>query len=179
MWESLWKSLLIIMKQQSGFTLIELIVSMGILVILATFLIVTLNPFEQFLKSADAKRKSDLIQIQNALESYYQDAGRYPDSSDDYYIETTDADDPIKEWGDTWSPYIVTLPEDTGTKRYRYIGSSDGQSYWIYASLARGVKDPQVCNDGNACANVPADLLCGTNQADICNYGVSSPNVSP
>ncbi len=36
-----------------GFTLIELIVSIGILAIFSTFLITTLNPFEQFSKAAD------------------------------------------------------------------------------------------------------------------------------
>lgn len=168
-----------------GFTLIELIVSIGILVILATFLTVTMNPFEQFLKSQDAKRKSDLIQIQNALESYYQDQGRYPDSTGDpnYYIETTNVTDAVKEWGDNWSPYIVALPEEIGSKQYRYVAGTDGQSYWIYASLARGEKDPQVCNSGDPCENVPlvsgSPILCGTAQEDVCNYGVSSPNVSP
>ena len=36
---------------------------------------------EQFKKADDTKRKSDLAQIQRALEAYYQDFGMYPDDN--------------------------------------------------------------------------------------------------
>jgi type II secretion system protein G len=174
-----------------GFTLIELIVVIGILAILSVFLLLAVNPLEQYQKAQDARRKSDLSQIQKALEAYYQDKGRYPANSTDgnYYIQTTDVITPIKQWGESWSPYMTTLPKDNGTRRYIYSASPDGQSYWLYTSLQRDRKDPQTCiNTGNSinsndstCANVPGNgsVLCGAVSDEICNYGATSSNVSP
>lgn len=158
-----------------GFTLIELIVVVGILAILSTFLLTVLNPFEQFKKAQDARRKSDLAQIQKALETYYQDNTAYPTgtSGSSYEMFTSDG---IKNFGDSWGQYMTIIPKDIGTRRYIYV--SDGQSYYIYASLDRGAKDPQVCNNGSTCSNVPPNVVCGS-ATDICNYGVTSANVSP
>lgn len=172
------------MKRNSGFTLIELIVSIGILSVLSLFLLATLDPVGQYQKAEDARRKSDLSHIQKALEAYYQDNERYPATTGDpnFFMTTSDSSDPIKEWGTNWGSYIQIIPQDKGTRKYIYA-SSDGQSYYIYTSLQRGSKDPQVCNNGNACQNVPVvsgvAVSCGSSASDICNYGVSSSNVSP
>ncbi len=167
------------MRTKRGFTLIELIVVIGILAVLASGLITIFNPFTQFQKANDAKRKSDLSQIQKSLEVYYQDNGRYPDnpSAADYRIKGLNGN-PVA-WGLSWQPYINILPKDpNSTKQYVYYVSptSNGQGYYLYASLDRGDKDPQVCHaDGSKCDNAPIDASCGR----ICNYGISSPNVSP
>jgi type II secretory pathway pseudopilin PulG len=50
--------------------------------ILAMIAMATLDPISQFQKSSDARKKSDLSQIQKALEVYYEDAGRYPANPD-------------------------------------------------------------------------------------------------
>lgn len=157
-----------------GFTLIELIVVMGVLAIFSSFLVATLNPMEQFKKTSDSQRKNDLVQIQRALEVYYQDFGKYPDSTDYKIVYNSST----LGWGSAWAPYMNFLPKDPSASRsYIYVVSPNGQSYWIYASLERGGKDPQACNsDGSACSNVPGGVTCGSG---ICNYGVSSPNVSP
>ncbi len=162
-------------RNLTGFTLIELIVAVGVLAIFATFLLTTLNPFEQFKKAADAQRKNDLAQIQRAIEAYYQDFGTYPASSNNKISYNSST----LEWGSTWSPYIDVLPKDpSGSNSYIYVSGSNGQSYFLYASLDRGGKDPQACNSaGTACPNVPLGVTCGSGK--ICNYGVSSPNVSP
>ncbi|MCL5439272.1 MAG: hypothetical protein M1268_04810, partial [Patescibacteria group bacterium] len=71
------------------------------------------------------------------------------------------------------------LPSDPNkSKKYVYYSSQDGQSYYLYASLDREGKDPQACNGGNQCTNVPANVKCGS-ATDICNYGATSPNVNP
>lgn len=64
------------MKQQKGFTLIELLVVIAIIGLLSTLAVVSLNNARQ--KSRDAKRLSDIKQIQTALELYYNDANGYP-----------------------------------------------------------------------------------------------------
>lgn len=167
---------------QKGFTLIELITVVGILAILSGFVITTLDPLAQFQKANDGRRKSDLTQIQRALELYYQDNKEYPTNTASYQIQTTDAGDPVKEWGSSWLPYMNILPkEKDSTRRYVYVASSNKQSYYLYISLERGNKDPQVCNNGNTCINVPSNVYCGAdnNSNYKCNYGVTSSNVSP
>jgi len=164
-----------------GFTLVEILIVLAVIAVVGTLFILGVNPLEQLRKSNDAARKSDLSQLQKALELYYQDNGSYPPSSGDFKISIGSATLP---WGSPWLPYMKALPKDpTATRTYQYYSpvSSNGQSYYIYASLERGGKDPQACNQGNACnslvygAGFPPSTGCG----DVCNYGVSSPNVSP
>lgn len=160
--------------KNSGFTLVELMVVIGIIGIFSSFLIATLNPFEQFKKANDTSRKNDLSQMQRAFEAYYQDFQRYPESANYkiVYNSTT------LEWGNAFAPYMTTLPKDKGSgKTYIYVVSASGQAYYLYASLDRGGKDSAACTpDGSACPNVPMGVTCGSG---VCNYGVSSSNASP
>jgi len=178
--------LLPIIKIKLGFTLVELIVVIAIVGVMGGMVITILNPIAQLQKSADAKRKSDLSQISKALESYYSDHGTYPSVNNTYELVVIPAgsNDPIAlSWGSAWAPYMDTLPKDaTLSKKYIYYtpttGSGALQSYYLYTSLERGILDPQACTGEAGCPNVPNGVTCGT-EADICNYGVSSPNVSP
>ena len=169
--------------KNNGFTLIELIVVIGILSILAVVGLVAINPLVQFQKADDLRRKADLSQIQKALETYYQDNGSYPLSSvisPLYKITVPGQQTPtIIDWGHQWQPYMNLVPKDPGASK-NYVYYSTGQSYYLYASLDRGNKDPQSCQNLNAngeCQNVPGVNLCGTGAK--CNYGATSPNVNP
>lgn len=156
-------------SMQKGFTLIELILITGLIGVLMTGIIVFLNPLAQVNKTYDARRKSDLAQVQKALELYYQDNGRYPPVSSGYRINNLN-------WGSAWTPYMTALPTDPNapTRTYVYNASADGQSYWLYANLSRGADDPQACAGGNNCPYAPGTASCG----GVCNFGLSSPNVS-
>jgi len=66
------------MRKQRGFTLIELLVVIAIIGLLSTLAVVALNNAR--MKSRDAKRVSDVKQIQTALELYYNDVNLYPAS---------------------------------------------------------------------------------------------------
>lgn len=142
--------------------------------IIASLSFSAINPVEQFKKAHDVRRKADLAQVQRSLEAYYQDAGRYPQSLTNRVAPGGNA----LNWGTTWKPYIDVLPVDPdGNKNYSYWSDSTGQTYRLYASLDRGGKDEKACNvTGTACAGVQDGQSCGTG---ICNYGVTSPNVSP
>jgi general secretion pathway protein G len=66
-------------KSKRGFTLIELLVVIAIIGLLSTLSILALNSARA--RSRDAKRISDVRQIQTALEMYYNDNADYPDST--------------------------------------------------------------------------------------------------
>lgn len=63
---------------QRGFTLIELLVVIGVLGILATGLLATIDPLEQFRKGADSNRKTTSLELNNALTRYYATHGTFP-----------------------------------------------------------------------------------------------------
>jgi general secretion pathway protein G len=164
---------------RSGFTLIEVILAIALIAVLSVLALYAINPFEQLGKANDSKKKSDLAQIQRALELYYNDFGAYPSSSGNFTILVNSAE---VAWGGSWQPYMVKLPADPSGKKYIYYSppSSNGQTYYLYASLQRGNKDQQTCNSGNACTSLdqsgfPPSIACG----GTCDYGVSSSNVSP
>lgn len=178
-------------KNGAGFTLVEIVLVTAMIGVLSTTIIAIVNPLEQFQKGRDAQRKSDLAQIQRALEIYYQDYNKYPDDGTsnnnlDYHIDNI-------EWGSSFAPYMQRLPADPYPfRRYVYISEDPHQSYKLYASLERGEKDPSACNpDGNSqtndsCANAPPSPGqgdCGAkgflSQSHVCSYGVTSPNASP
>jgi prepilin-type N-terminal cleavage/methylation domain-containing protein len=167
------------LKKALGFTLIELITVIGVMAILATIGIAALDPMAQFQKSTDARKKSDLSQIQKALETYYGDASSYPENPitvGDYRIKSNDVSGTTIDWGMPWQPYMNILPKAPDSTNYVYYVSDDRQAYYLYASLSRGGKDPQACHaDGSKCDNAPVDASCG----GICNYGATSSNVNP
>ncbi len=76
---------------------------------------------------------------------------------------------------------MSVLPKDpTSSKKYVYYSTGkDGQTYYLYANLDRGGNDSQACfSTGSACSSAVSSGI-GTECGGNCNYGVSSPNVSP
>lgn len=80
-----------ILKNKSGFTLIELIIVVSIIGILATSIISFLNPVEYQKVSRDSLRISNLNSISQALELYFADNKSYPTAptGNDYTALTT------------------------------------------------------------------------------------------
>ncbi|HVU75495.1 MAG TPA: prepilin-type N-terminal cleavage/methylation domain-containing protein [Candidatus Paceibacterota bacterium] len=93
-------------KTTKGFTLIELLVVIAIIGILSSVVLASLNSARQ--KGRDAKRISDVKQIQLALELYYDANGKYPAT-----ISTSTLVTP---------GYIAALPQDpVGNTAYAYV----------------------------------------------------------
>ena len=67
-------------SKESGFTLIELLVVISIIGILSTLAVVSLNDARG--KARDAKRISDIKQVQTALELFLADRNGYPTGND-------------------------------------------------------------------------------------------------
>jgi len=66
-------------RRKAGFTLIELLVVIAIIGILSTLAVVALNSARQ--RARDAKRVSDVRQLQTAIELGYSETGGYPAAS--------------------------------------------------------------------------------------------------
>lgn len=166
---------------ESGFTIIQLVVVVGIIIIFLILSREIFNPEERFAKEEDARRKKDLQLIQNALETYYRDFGKYPDNDNEYRIQVIQDGRAVPiSWGDTWIPYLELVPKDPKSPRKWYVYVSSGQTYHLYASLTRAKQDSQACNHGlSKCDQAPDNKGCGTEIGDICSYGVTSSNTSP
>jgi prepilin-type N-terminal cleavage/methylation domain-containing protein len=69
---------------QSGFTLMELLIVIAIIGILATVLIVIINPARQLAKARDSERKSEIYSIVSAVDRYATEhSGTLPDTDGD------------------------------------------------------------------------------------------------
>lgn len=123
------------MVSARGFTIVELILVIGIIGILTGGLIIAINVPLQLQKARDGQRKTDLKQIQSALEFIRTDTGSYPAS--------------MPTCGGAWvvngSTYLAKIPcTPTNNINYAYapVGSVPYQSYTLTACL-EDVNDPQ------------------------------------
>ena len=66
-------------KYTKGFTLIELLVVIGILATLLAITLIAINPARQFAQANNTKRRSDTLQLLNAIHQYAADnQGQFP-----------------------------------------------------------------------------------------------------
>ena len=67
--------------KHSGFTLLEILLVVGIIAILAGIVIIAINPSKQLAQVRNTERKSDLKQLYNGMTQFYIDKGYYPAST--------------------------------------------------------------------------------------------------
>ncbi len=126
---------------KKGFTLIELLVVISIIGLLSTMAVIALNNARQ--KARDAKRISDIKQIQTALELYFNDKNAYPKAAsgttlgDADHKVLCDTDTGFQKdktnCGTTYMGQVPKNPTPNGSD-YKYT-SSDGTTYTITFTL--------------------------------------------
>lgn len=62
-------------KKYQGFSLIEILVVVALIIILATITIVAINPAKNFRDTRNAQRSADVMQILNAVTQYTSEEG--------------------------------------------------------------------------------------------------------
>lgn len=76
--------------KQKGFTLIEILVVIGILAILLAIVLIAINPQQQFQQANDTQRSSDVNAILNAISAYSADnSGALPEGAGAQAIDAT------------------------------------------------------------------------------------------
>ncbi|MFA4818414.1 MAG: type II secretion system protein [Patescibacteria group bacterium] len=155
--------------QRTGFTLIEVLVSVAIVAMLATIVAVYLLPART--KGRDAKRKVDISQIGRFLS-----AGCYmPDAGSGEY-DMADLAGELKVKYPDYGGYLSNLPYDPKTgdsikTNYRYGVTTDGRKCALYANLETDSEPITLPNltapapgGGNGVLAAPAVGWNGTNK---------------
>jgi type II secretion system protein G len=167
---------------KKGFTLIELLIVISILGILA---VVGVGAFRSSqMKGRDAQRKSDLKQLSNALELYYQDHREYPDAVTTRIAGCPSTSNGACDWGiesftDGNTVYFKTVPTDpTQTYNYVYVVDSSNTKYKLFAKLENSQDKHCIKDEGTNTVNCvnPVTVTCGGTTP--CNYAVTSTNTT-
>jgi prepilin-type N-terminal cleavage/methylation domain-containing protein len=107
-------------NNKKGFTLIELLVVIAIIGILSSVVLASLNSARQ--KSRDARRISDVKQLQLALELYFDSNANYPTA--------------LSALASTYIATVPTDPSSSSAYSYAALGSgSTCSSYHLGATL--------------------------------------------
>ena len=113
-----------------GFPLIELLVVIAIIGMLSSIILASLNGARK--KGRDARRLSDLKQMQTALELHYSDNKAYPAT----LLPLVPAS-------------MAAVPTDPGSSSYTYISNTTNNNYYcIGATLEGTVPAPADGCDG-------------------------------
>ncbi|MCX6740274.1 MAG: prepilin-type N-terminal cleavage/methylation domain-containing protein [Candidatus Parcubacteria bacterium] len=122
-------------KSQRGFSLIELLIVIAIIILLGIISVVALN--DQRGKARDAKRISDIRQVRTALEFYYSDENEYPVTITPIILGDISAQKlcskkagaflPAETPCDQANPYMPLVPKDPlASGKYSYTGIAEG-----------------------------------------------------
>lgn len=157
-----------------GFTLIELLIVIILLGVLSALIVG--NFFTSLKKGRDAARKTDLSNVQRALESYYADNNKYPIS--------ISFGNPLNDPGGSGKSYMEKLPDDPVTgHHYEYVSpSGTGADYKIFACLEDSQQMLPVTATGYASATMTSCGSCFTAAGAVmthCVFSVNSSNISP
>ncbi len=145
----------------TGFTLIEVLIVIGLIGILSAAFLVLVNPKAQLEKARDSQRRSHLRQIQSALEVYRADCGAYPDSLGTSLTASCNSSSVT---------YMQTVPTDPSTGSSYYYCTTAGlcasstSLYSLYACIEN------VSDTGDSLDGPPLSLGCPSGTSKYIKY---------
>ena len=154
--------------KKNGFTLVELLVGMSILIMLIAITVGTINPKALTDKANDSNQKSDLNKLRTAFEEYQNDKGGYPsyEKIDEWNVASNcgkaipEINSYVKQWpcDPTGIPYIILV----------------GDNWFKVVTNLMNKKDSDIPENWYADDGTLYKTLFDKNEV---NYGVSSSNV--
>lgn len=160
-----------ISSKKKGFTLVELLVVVGIIAVLGAVILPNINSAR--LKSRDSKRVSDVKQIQLALELYFNINRSYPNSSQVFPAD-------LSQSVLVTSGLISSIPKDPLTGGYFYValsntGGSSCVRYHLGASLEQN--NSSIMNEAKVQSSGAYPACTGETGSDF-SGGTSAPCVT-
>lgn len=168
---------------EAAYSLMEILIVVGVLVIVAAGVLALLNPKKQIEKGFDAKRKTELTILSKKLEDWYNDKNCYPEPDEICYDGTSDTQSGTKTCHicgkESGSPpdllnHIDRLPCDPEHPTYSYTYETEGGTcpgwYRVYSKL--GIEDDSVITE------LGCTTGCGPAPYYAFDFGVSSPNIN-
>jgi prepilin-type N-terminal cleavage/methylation domain-containing protein len=178
------------MNTKRGFTLIELLIVIGILAILATTVVLVLNPAQLTAQARDTQRISDLSTIKSAIGIYLSTAtdptltaGPYStaDTTCGFGAASCTVTTSTVVTGSGW--VAVTLTDSTGgspiaalpvdpvnsaTYQYAYKGDNTNKTFELNGRLESTKYRAQMSNDGGD------DSTCSSYTEETCYYEIGT-----
>lgn len=136
-------------KYSKAFTLLEILLVVGVIVVLAAIVIIAINPSKQLATVRNTERQFDLKQLGNAIEQYYIDHSVYPASTPTTLTEICNTGsatssppgycDGLVDLSSLVPTYLVAIPTDPKDSTLSFIdkvitkayASTNGSAYQI------------------------------------------------
>lgn len=144
------------MKNTKGFTLIELLVVIGILAILLAITLIAINPARQFGQANNTKRRSDVLQILNAVHQYVaENQGQLPGEVSGLTVDTAtlfNSTNFPNLCGQLMTNYLPALPTDPSlnTSNITNCAGTWNTGYQIQRDSANRITVLAPTTDNNA-----------------------------
>lgn len=183
--------------RQQAFTLVELLVVIGIIAVLIGFAMANFLGARE--RARDARLKHELAEIKNALRLYYNDYNRYPAGGDSanpqgggnrLYGCGTNGDEmcPVCPTADFAAggadgcetvymkkfPYDLAIEDTQGlyfTNSFNYFRTSDSDDFCMKVPL-NNESDPDLVDSQNKCSSsfVSCNQLCSGTNFCVCGF---------
>lgn len=157
-------------RKNLAFTLTEILLVMGILLVMVTILIGIINPVAMVNKARDSRRKSDLNKIRTAFEEYFTDKGYYPSATS--IGSSWNLEKNCGKQIDEVKKYLRVWPCDPDNKPYVIIANDN---YFKIVVNLENKKDKDIPIDWYETGTYTTSAF--YNQKQGVNYGVSSSNI--
>ncbi|GAG61354.1 unnamed protein product [marine sediment metagenome] len=145
-------------KNAEGFTLIEVLIIVGIIIILTGIALVQLQNASN--KAKVSKAEAEIEIMGRAIEQIEEDTGNYLKKLE--YLDDP-APPPHGSFSPWWGPYVSSLPvenKDPWGNEYLYLCWTDGGRYWYWGNWPPGwshghhygfvnLNDDGIDNDGD------------------------------
>lgn len=158
-------------RELKGFTLVEILIVVAIIAILASIVLVGLSGIQQ--RARDARRISDLNQIQNAIALYYTKHGLYPNTS------TFTGSTGLKAMllSSTENLGLTNIPDDpTDNWHYGYC-SPPGNTQYVLGAYLEDASDPSLVVNDNSLDSICTPNVTGGSTVNSCSSKTKPTNL--